>query len=839
MPLVGFAQSPADSRSSCIAVLSETPGVGNLRPAVEACRHLGTPIVFVCLGDRLQWWKQGVTAAELLDSVQAHELPQFFEDHRNTFSPQAVYRAKTWGRYRKAFQLSFVDLGLMPVLEKQVGESLGKLVTRNVEDLKDRLEWSDITDDQGQWLIKAVFWLLSAKILHDKNVKNFEALDLLDIQDVFRRLAKHYGTVSLAMDSNRLNALSSSARDIGQFSSLALTTTESLTYVYETTLISKETRSSLGTHATPSFLVDYIVGNLADWIAEIPADERSVFEPACGQAAFLVSAMRLLTEMLPAEDAIPVRRGAYLRSRLHGTDIDAFALELARLSLTLTDIPNPDGWDLVVRSMFAGDHLAEQAKKNTILLANPPFENFKPHERQESEARFINKSAEMLWRTLPQLPGGGIFGVVVPQTMLHSSNTRELREFLLRDCELKEVCLFPDRVFTFSDAESAILIGRRKRVADSHTTRYRRIRERGLSVFHSDPAQLSVREVPKFRFCSDGSFSLRLPELEEVWNVLAANPALGDTASVGRGLEYRGADLPSGLTTHRAEYFPDGYQGFVRSEPSTQLHELPTLSWMNLNPEAIRRSVNGADVGIPQVLLNYARASRGPWRLKALIDERGHPVTSAFVPVRPTDPLYSLEVLWAVLNSPVANAYAFSHLGKRHNIVGDIRRIPLPKVATLEGVQAAAISYLLAAGAGSKPADLQRLLLKVDCEVLKLYSLSLELEQSLLSLFTGWPRVGVPFTQDRYLPEELEGRLRLSEFLEFEADWLVTNRERGILIDKSISGALTPEEQQRLDALQIYADYHLERIAPRPTHTLDEIERRILAASPAKARSIQ
>ena len=63
-------------------------------------------------------------------------------------------------------------------------------------------------------------------------------------------------------------------------------------------------------------------------------------------AVFLVSAMRLLTELLPDDKAIPSRRGPYLRSRLHGTDIDPFALELARLSLTLTDIPNPNGWDL-------------------------------------------------------------------------------------------------------------------------------------------------------------------------------------------------------------------------------------------------------------------------------------------------------------------------------------------------------------------------------------------------------------------------------------------------------------------------------------------------------------
>src|SRR5258708_7389989 len=196
------------------------------------------------------------------------------------------------------------------------------------------------------------------------------------------------------------------------------------------------------------------------------------------------------SELLPAEKTIPSKRGPYLRSRLHGTDIDPFALELARLSLTLTDIPNPDGWDLSAQDMFLGERLVEKAKKNTILLGNAPFENFTPQEQQayreqKSDVRFINRSAEMLSRTLPQLPEGGVFGVVVPQTILHSENARDIREFLVRECELREICLFPDKVFSFSDAESAVLLGRRKRTSRQHHVHYRRIRERELRSFRS------------------------------------------------------------------------------------------------------------------------------------------------------------------------------------------------------------------------------------------------------------------------------------------------------------------------------------------------------------------
>jgi hypothetical protein len=185
-------------------------------------------------------------------------VERFFEDNLGAFKPDAVYRAKTWGRFRPEYQLSFVDLGLLPLVEEQVGKSLGKLVERNVAELKSSIGWEEVTDDQGHWLLQTVFWLVSGKILRDKRVERFADLNLTDVEEVFARLGRHYGTEPLAIDSKKeLEGLRESARIINQFSTLALTTTESLAYVYENTLISKETRSAFGTHRTPSFLVDY------------------------------------------------------------------------------------------------------------------------------------------------------------------------------------------------------------------------------------------------------------------------------------------------------------------------------------------------------------------------------------------------------------------------------------------------------------------------------------------------------------------------------------------------------------------------------------------------------
>jgi hypothetical protein len=250
---------------------------------------------------------------------------------------------------------------------------------------------------------------------------------------------------------------------------------------------------------------------------------------------------------------------------------------------------------------------------------------------------------------------------------------------------------------------------------------------------------------------------------------------------------------------------------------------------MNLAEEATLWRRAGTTVGVPQILMNYARVSRGPWRLKAFIDHRGRPAASAFLTARPH--ACSLETLWAILNSPVANAFAFCHLGKRHNIVGDMRRIPMPGGAAFDEIERAARGYLEAAAALADPDELHRLMLQVDAEVLRQYALPIELEQALLSLFTGWNRVGVPFKQARYFPPELSQPIHLSDFVAYESDWPSANQRRGELVDKEIGGTITTGETSELVGLQAYADYYLERVSPRPTHFLEELEDRVFGTA--------
>jgi hypothetical protein len=849
VPMVAFARPPLDARTACIAVIDADLGSEEI---VAQYRPLAAPVVFVCGRLGMEWWQQTSNAPVRRGlPIPQDGLASFFTAHSGEFAPDAIYRAKTWGRFDTQYQMSFVDLGLMPLVEAQIGQELTTLVSHEVQKLRALLDWATLSEKQGQWLLKSVFWVVSAKILRDKEVARFGTLDLLDVDSVLDAVAEHFDAERISTKSERQReALTEVAADVKRFSNLRLATTESLAHVYENALISKATRQALGTHSTPSYLVDYVVGRLMPWITGIPLEDRNVFEPACGHAAFLVSAMRLLTELLPKAKSSAAQRHSYLRSRIHGCDKDDFALEIARLSLSLTDIPNPDGWDLVPGDMFEGNSLEKKARSATIVLANPPFENFGDESRswygkRGVELGHLNKTTELLARVLPELPRGAVLGVVVPQGFLHSKNAASVRRLLTTGFEIQEICLFPDKVFTFSDMESAVLIARKKvdQMATSSVVRYRRVREREMEAFRREHRVTSESMVESSLFQNELA-DLRVHDLRELWDYCreSMSARMTGVAEIGKGLEYK-TRIPRGVFTYSDREFPGAVQGFVRFQRDLQIHELPREWWMNLDPSVIQAPRHGTKTGSKQVLLNYARVSRGPWRIKALMDSIGRPVTTRFLVVRPLAPReISPDLFWALFNSPVGNAFAFVHSSKRDNLSGVLGDLPVPELSTtdVQQVVAAAREYLnyvrrdpdAVLQTPIDPQKARELLLRVDREVLRLYALPRELEWQLLNLFAGWPRRGVPFKFDRYFPEHLTDHITLAEYLAVTADWPETNRRRDALIRKKVARTISHEEHSELGQLQSLASLRVRLLAPLPLEELERAHRLIVGNSP-------
>lgn len=788
VPLVGFAYETFDARDACLAGLDvNSESAQQLRTLVGSYRGLGAPVVFACRQKELQWWTLTVQGPEFKETVSADHVANFFDEHRKQFSPESIYRAKTLGRLNRQYQLAFVDVGLMPLFEQEMGDHLSRLIKRMCGAILNELGNPAIDENLGRWLFQCAFGILAAKILGDKNVSEFSDLNLDDVRETLREVHNHYnaGRPPEQLTPTQEKGLKAAAQVLKKFGSLRHLTIESLAYVYENALITKEIRKALAIHATPAYLVDYIVWQLAPWIEQIPQANRVVLEPTCGHAPFLVSAARLLREMIDEDDR--KKRHEYLKKHLLGIEMDSFAREIAMLSLTLADAPNPDGWQIMSTDVYKGEVLSKAASNATIMLCNPPFQDFTTEEQavyanQGANLRYFNKAAEVLARTLPYMPTGSVFGVILPQGFLHASNLAPLRQLIAEQFELLEICALPENVFYTARHKPAVILGRKvvdaeKLCVSKKRTRFKRIQKWDLKEFEDRYYAPTVVEVPQSRLDAPPTYDFRVEMLEDVWKHCQHFSFLAKVAHVGKGLEYKKSkDLPPDGHTIDTHRFPGAVRGYDKFARDIKLTETPELFWMSLAPEVISRPRWGTKIGTPQILLNSLRVGHGPWRLKALIDNRGHPVTTRFIVVRPKTKEWSLNVLWAILNSPLANAYAYCKSLERNNLTEMVRHIPLPDYAgnSLDRLDRLVQDYfllspsqeVLRSDVGNEKAE--KGMLAIDAEVMRLYDLPPRLEREVLDLFDGWERKGVDFKFTGYFPKDFESWIPLHEYLSEE-----------------------------------------------------------------------
>jgi type I restriction-modification system DNA methylase subunit len=754
---------------------------------VNEYRGIGAPVIFVCYQQTVQWWSVGTEGAEHQKSISNNKLDDFFDKFKEDFAPERIWRAKNIGNVIKEQQLSFVDAGLMSLLEHEMGERLGGLMRRVVSSLRNGFTENQLEMAENQrWIFQAGFWILCAKILKDKEVRNFTGLQIDDIDAVLESVQAHYGSqqqVEIETQRKR-KALEQAADEINKFASLSNLTTEAFGYMYENVLVDKKLRSDLGIHATPSYLVDYMVWQLWPWIKEIPEDKRVVLEPACGHAPFLTGAIRLLRELYEGDRKCFHK---YVKKNLVGIEVDSFAREIARLSLTMADVPNPNGWKLEEGDIYRGNVLSKKAKDAMILLCNPPFEDFTPTEqnfykREGPQLRCFNKAAEMLWRTLAYMPEGSVFGVILPRGFLHKKNLVELRKMIINDFEVNQICHFAKNVFRHARHESVVLCGRKKvtrpeqRGVRINRVLYRYVSREGLKRFQ-EKYEGRDQYVVQSRFVENPVFDLRVRELDEIWIYCEKNfPILNSVAKGGKGFEYKSEDLPAGAKTFDKKFFARAVKGYALFNTGIPLHGLPEEYWMNLAPEVISRPRWGLETGRAQILINYSPVSAKQWRLKALIDRKGHPVKDRFLVFRLKSDDWSLDALWAVLNSPLVNAFIYAHTTDRYITAGTARGIPIPfsTKGTLEKLERLVAEYftlmerkdtVFVIDAREKA---KRLLFSIDAEVMRLYDLPPKMEKRILDLFQGVQRRGVDFEFEGYYPKGFESAVPLYEYLSEE-----------------------------------------------------------------------
>ncbi len=792
-PLVGFFGRPWDARSACVAAVDSK---GDTRASAATCYSLGTPTVFVCRGDGFDCWTMSGDGPAQNKPIEAQEIRGFFQTHADDLSPETIYAAKTRRPVAAQRQLWFVDVGLMPAVERHTGKALHRLVEGAIQDLSAELGGQLRTRKALTDLYKTVFWLLAAKLLNEKDVENFKRIDLKNVDEVFDRVGRHYAdTATLPPGGKKWRAaIDAVAANIASWGNLGNISAEALGYLYEQALVDKkpkgarakkipkgrDIRRELGIHSTPPVLVDHMLAQLWTLIEQIPPVDRRVFEPACGHGAFLVAALRWLREYSGVQEGIDRHR--YLRDRLYGVEVDSFARELCKLSLTLADVPHRNSWRIDQNDMFAPSVLKNAASQCTVLLANPPYEPFRVTEKNRYQkagepVTAITKAVEMLKRTLPHLQPGGVFGIVMPQGVLHDKESAEIRKLLLTDFQLSEISLFADNLFEESDHEVAVLMGRRLEPTGSSTLMYRRVREHGMAAFKEQLAFSSEGEVPQASFTTVAPVSLLLPDLPEVWDYLEDAPKLVACAKIQQGFQFLNEAKLKGRKVASRSRRAGWAKAILRADTDYGIWALPQTCWIDVSKKNFRRPGAATTLGTPQVILNYAPVAREAWRLKAVVDEKGHAVSSRFLVFRPKPGGLPLRVLWAILNSPVANAYAYCFSGKRETLVKEWRAFPLPPIppGRARGIAGAATEYLAAVrkaqDAFMKPIDkeaVRQALLGMDAEVLRLYDLPPRLERQLLDVFQCIERKGVGCEFKGYYQSDLDAFVPLHELISDE-----------------------------------------------------------------------
>ena len=795
IPLATFAQEPISYNNACFGVVISNGQSGI--PLVSGYRSLGAPHIIEIRQNEIRRWKMTSQGnPKLLEVISPEHIMGLFESHKQIWSPDQILRAKSMGEEDFAAQLDFFDIGLLPLIDGEVQEKLDSLLRRTVASAVEQYKSSNpnIKPDYPG-LVRLLFRLIAAKILSDRNypgnwLNDDPQVVIKSVEDFYFREAtpksalKDYATQVVAWNN---------IRSAFYFQNLSV---EALAYVYENTFVSKELRTLYSIHGTPPYVAEYLVRHLP--FDKLEEHERSVFEPFAGHAVFLVAAMRRLRELLPSSMSTEERH-EYFVQRLSGIEKEEFAWEVGRLSLMLADYPNPNGWQLRHGDAFQDSLVDKDIAEAGVVLCNPPFEDFTADERLAyPNLSSVHKPLEILRRIVTHPQNPRLLGFVLPRTFITGYAYRELRAVLGSTYGRLELVALPDRVFRHSDAETVLLLAEGKPTDSIHIVSAL-VEKEDLQIFKHGgmPSYRTERDVPTIDL---ERTDLWEPPLSQIWERLRSYERFGSIAEAHRGIEYNPPlklNREKFVSLHPREGFQKAIDNVGRGFEPFVLH---ACVFMNTSPNVMRRNSYLYPWSKPKVIANAARLSRGPWRISASPNYDGLVCYKNFFGIWPRGE-FPIEVLAALLNAPVANAYLWTY-DSRENRKVTVEDIPIPKldgpyIEDLTNLVRTYIQYRhewLANPFEEVKAEenCRQLLAKIDAVILQAYDLPPRLERQLLDCFSGYQRPGpVEFTE--YYPRSFKPfipwHLYTSGVLERAAAGVTLRRLR-VIDDPIISSAL-------------------------------------------------
>jgi hypothetical protein len=752
-----FGQEPLNYRSACFGIHSLPEGISS-QVLMKRLRAFGAAQFFVVVNGTSEWWINGVQEPRLKETVDTDKIPRIIKSNKHDWEPDAMIRLKSGFTKPTPKQLDFIDVGLLPALEHEASEKMDTLIKEVVNVIERHKRSGRSLDDKG--VFNLTFRLLTAKLLKDCDVKTSTEIDFTNPQQTLKAVSGYYSNkFDEELGSHFQEILSDISNEIAASFSFRNLSVDTLAYVYENTLVTRESRKKLGIHSTPSYVADYVLAQMP--IEDIPRTKWKAFDPMCGHGIFLTATMRRMRTLMPREWSGP-KRHEFFTKALAGTEIDFFATEVARMCLTLADFPESNGWNIRQADIFNGRLLEKLASETTILVGNPPFEVDKVSGKE------VPKPARLLSRALSKLRKHSMIGMVMPRAFLDSIDYRKERESLLKDFSMISITALPDRVFRYADSETVVVVAHKHGSLKGQVTKFREVKDQERDNFKFASKVTWEDVVPSSYFSEKMHGRLEVPMMREVWEDLGGLRKLSDWADIRIGVQYEPSlvadkmaiivrDAPFEYSVPAIMNAEDGFRQFVATD----------TVFISNDSSLYRKRAKGA-WNLPwaksKVVVPASRKSRGPWRSAAAIDKRGRFASRDFYAIWPKSPQISVETIAAIINSPIAEAFIYAHSSQRGTPKRVYEQIPIPSdITAQDSIIKSLVTTYLDRQSGT-PEELKNLLLQIDAEILKLYNLPPRLERRILDLFWGKQRP-VPFQFDGYIPPEMESWIPLHVYI--------------------------------------------------------------------------
>lgn len=739
--LAVFARQPYDYRSSCFAVILNK-NERNYSQSVKELRALGSPHIFLIENGQTQRWKNNSDKVEYIENIPTNNLSKFIKSNLKIWKPSVILRQKNGFEPPPHDQLHlFVDPGLLPALEHEASrkiDSLIKLVLYDVENETMKLK----AKVDPKLIFRIVFKLLTAKLLFDREIKTSPLIDFSNFQSTLQAVINYYNKPDLLIDSKQIprTILESITKKIGESISLKNLSVDTLTYIYENTFVSPTTRKELGIHSTPSYVAEYILNQLP--VDSINYDKWKFFDPTCGHGIFLIAAMRRMRDLLPENWSGP-RRHKFFINHLSGSDIDPFSIEVAEMCLTLADFPEANGWNLNKLDIFKGNVLEKTCLNTTFLIGNPPFENMVVNNVEKP------KPSVLLNRSLGYLPKNACIGLVLPNSFLDGSDYKRDREMFLKSYNLISVTNLPSNTFAHSSSETSIVIAKKSEHSAKNIYSFREVNKNDLEKFKKELMISWQDEIEQDTILKEKNYTIKIPLYRPIWEILKNLPTIDSIAKIAIGVQHESSKV-SPSKDYSETKISNTVSAITSSEDSISTFIVTKTRYIPSDKCTRRRNAWEYDWSKEKVVLPCNRISSGPWKYCAAIDYEGRHVTRNFYAVWQLNQSYSIELICALLNSPIATAFVYTHSTERNITKRVYNKIPIPIgiESNSEEIKKLVIEYI--DSINSLDYDKARqLLLIIDSIILDSYQLSPKLQRHILDLFSGYKRP-VPFLFERY-----------------------------------------------------------------------------------------